>query len=159
MKQLFWTMIALAMVIAVSDASARSDIYYSGKLTISEITVVKDDQTVSYDIPVALSSHARFSSEGSSLNFGKYSSKCPPYLGDTTTELRIPISDMKAVRFQAVPSSYNHVEIPMTVPATGFVVVPEGARVFGTCGGDGKTLTELGIQVKDQQPKIRVETN
>ncbi len=65
-------------------------------------------------------------------------------------ELRIPITKLAANTYDTDRKAQ-----PVTVPTTGFVVVAKDSNVYGTCGGDGKTLTELTIQADEKITPIR----
>jgi hypothetical protein len=158
MKLVFSSIFALVASITITSAHAATSpetINYSGSATISEITVVKDGKTTTYDIPRELSSKVGFSSEGDSLNFGTFRSKCAPYLGETPTEIRIPVTDVKGVAYIQVNGEYR--TSPRKVATAGVVVVAKGTNVYGTCGGDGKTLTELHINAQ-QVPAMTFES-
>ena len=122
--------------------------YFEGTLAISEISVVAEDgKTTTYDVPAELSKKAYFSSVGDSVSFGR-TSKCSPYLGTTAVDMVLSASKVTAQIYDE-SKPWGQQNVPVKVASTGSISVPVGSRVFGTCGGDGKTLTELSIHSKE----------
>ncbi len=149
-----YSSLALAAVAAISFAAPSAfahDVenphYFEGTLQISEITVEREGQTKTYDVPQALASRFFMSSTGTGLSFGP-TSKCAPYLGDTVTELRHKLTKMTAYQSVKV-SDFKYDKVPVAVPESITVVIPKGSAVIGTCGADGKTLTELRIDAPE----------
>lgn len=152
MKSVLSLTLAFATILLSTLAHAKESVQLKGALQITELTVVKEGVQATYAVPVALSSEVYFSQGGTSLAFGRFGSRCPPYIGNTFSELRIPISNVTASVYDEKASQ----SVQVDVSKTGTVVIPTNARVFGTCGGDGKTLRELTIQTDASSP-IRFE--
>ena len=149
-----YSSLALATVAAISFAAplasahdVDSPVYFQGTLVMSEITVEKDGATKTYDVPQALASKFSMSAIGDRMGFGAMS-KCAPYLGKTVTELRHKVTDLVAFRYVKVDDFKSYKEAA-AAPTSITVVIPKGSDVVGTCGKDGKTLTELGIDAPE----------
>jgi hypothetical protein len=148
--------ISLATVRAVAH-DVENPIYFKGTLQISEITAVKNGVSTTYDVPAALASQWSMSSIGTSMGFG-FSSRCAPYLGETPTELRHKVTNLTAFKSIKV-SDFKYEKEPVDVPDSITVVIPKGSRVEGTCGADGKTLTELTIRSPENARIVFDEKN
>ena len=163
MKHIFASALTAFTVLAAGQAFAKSpafnEVFYNAKFQMSEITVVKDGQTVTYDVPAQLADKASFTSEGEDISFGLVHSRCSPYIGDTVAEMKIPVAEVSGVQTSKTsseesPSITSHLKLAKT----GIVTVPAGSKVYGTCGAGSKTLSELSIYAKEKT-SITYESN
>lgn len=150
MKNVFASALTALTILSASSAFAApagNISYFNAKIQLSEISVVKNGKTTTYDVPQSVANDVSFDSKFDQAHFGLRTRCMLPLLGETATEVKAVVTS--GTQTLTTVGADGDVVMGKSYKIDGAVITfPKGSSVYGSCSGTA--ISELVIYPQEK---------